>query len=83
VVISDQTMPNMTGLELTHELRDVRPDARIILCTGYSELVDESRARAAGIRKYLEKPVLPRDLAAAVREVMDDDAARQQPVGES
>jgi PAS domain S-box-containing protein len=79
VVITDQTMPNMTGLELTHELLRIRPGTAIILCTGYSELVDETRAKAAGIRFFAEKPVLPRALAIAVRKIMDEDAAGQSP----
>jgi PAS domain S-box-containing protein len=75
VVITDQTMPNMTGLELTLELLRIRPNTPIILCTGFSELVDETSTKAAGIREYAEKPVLPRTLAFAVRKIMNDDAA--------
>jgi CheY-like chemotaxis protein len=75
VVITDQTMPNMTGLKLAHELLAIRPGTPIILCTGYSELVDESRAKVAGIRVYAEKPVLPRTLAIAVRKIMAEDDA--------
>ena len=73
VVITDQTMPNMTGLELAQELSRIRPRVPVILCTGFSELVDEAGAKKAGIREYLRKPVLSRALAAAVRKIMDED----------
>jgi PAS domain S-box-containing protein len=70
VVITDQTMPNMTGLELARELLLIEPNLPIILCTGFSELVSDQTARAAGIRKYVKKPVLPRSLAAEIRKIM-------------
>jgi PAS domain S-box-containing protein len=73
VVITDQTMPAMTGMELAHELLLIRSNLPVILCTGFSELVDEASAKAIGIRKYLKKPVLPRVLAAEVRKIMDED----------
>ncbi len=73
LVITDQTMPGMTGLELSKELMLIRPGIPIILCTGFSELVDETSAEAAGIRKYLRKPILPRVLAEAVRKIMKEE----------
>jgi len=57
LVITDQTMPKMTGIRLSEELRRIRPDIPIILCTGFSESVDEGSARAAGIQEFLMKPV--------------------------
>lgn len=72
VVIADQVMPNMTGLQLARQLSRVRPELPVILCTGYSELVDEDTAKAAGIRRYARKPILPRALAAAIREILDE-----------
>ncbi len=70
VVITDQTMPEMTGLELARELLLIQPNLPIILCTGFSELVNEKSAGAAGIRKYVKKPVLPRSLATEIRKIM-------------
>ncbi len=70
VVITDMTMPKLTGLQLATRILEARPDMPIILCTGYSELVDEKIARAAGIRKYLMKPVSRKKLAYAVREAL-------------
>ena len=71
VVITDQTMPNMTGIEFAEELMKFRPDIPIILCTGFSELVDETKAKMAGIREYVMKPVTTDDLANAVRRVLE------------
>lgn len=70
LVITDQTMPNMTGEALTHELRRIRPDIPIILCTGFSYTMTAEKARALGIGAYLLKPLTVRDLALAVRRVL-------------
>jgi len=56
LIITDQTMPKLTGVELAKLLLEIRPDIPIILHTGYSELVDEVQAKAVGIRAYLKKP---------------------------
>ncbi len=67
LVITDQTMPHMTGDALARELRRIRADIPIILCTGYSHLVDANEATAQGINAYLNKPILARDLAKAIQ----------------
>jgi len=72
LVITDQTMPQMTGLALARECLTVRPDMPIILCTGYSESVSEEMARAAGISAFLMKPVVLAKLARTVRDVLDE-----------
>ena len=59
LVITDQTMPKLTGAELSKELIKIRPDIPIILTTGYSETIDKAQAEAIGIRSYLEKPAMP------------------------
>lgn len=69
-VISDQTMPGLTGVELTQRLMEIRADIPIILCTGYSEVLNEAQAKELGIRAYVRKPVLARELAAVVRRVL-------------
>jgi CheY-like chemotaxis protein len=71
IVITDMTMPNITGAELSQELLKIKPDIPIILCTGFSELIDKDKATALGIQKYLMKPVGRKDLARAVRKVLD------------
>ena len=57
LVITDQTMPKLTGAELSKEILAIRPDIPIILCSGYSDVINEKSASSIGIRKYLTKPV--------------------------
>jgi len=71
LVITDQTMPRMTGINLAGEILKIRPDIPLILCTGYSETVSESEAKDIGVREFLFKPIVMRDLAEIVRRVLD------------
>lgn len=71
ILITDMTMPDLTGAELAQKIRIIRPDIPIILCTGFSELINKEKANALGIYKYLMKPVARKKLAIAVREVLD------------
>ena len=71
LVITDMTMPNMTGEKLAAELMTVRPDIPVILCSGFSEQITEEKAGQLGIRKYILKPMVMQTLAATVREVLD------------
>ena len=71
LVITDQTMPEMTGFELAREILSVRPDMPVILTTGFSPLVDEASARAAGIKALVTKPLTKRELAKTVRQVLE------------
>ena len=57
VVVTDYTMPRMTGTALAEEILQVRPGMPIVLCTGYSDAVDEKTAAGLGIREFLMKPV--------------------------
>ena len=71
LVITDMTMPRMTGAELSKRLRTLRPDTLIILCTGFSEQIDQEKAAAIGIQEFIMKPIIKKDLAALVRKVLD------------
>ncbi|MEZ4526736.1 MAG: response regulator [Desulfobacterales bacterium] len=71
LVITDQTMPNLTGAEFCRELMKIRPDVRIILCTGFSDLISRKKAFDLGIRGFLMKPVEKKDLIRTIREVLD------------
>ena len=66
LLLTDQTMPRMTGTELSLKLRELRPDLPIVLCTGFSDSVNEQTAQALGIRYFLNKPVAPEKLVATV-----------------
>jgi len=72
LIITDQTMPNLTGAELAKEILSIRPDMPIILCTGYSSVFSEEGALAIGIKKYAKKPVDRTTLAKIVRQVLDE-----------
>lgn len=71
LVISDMTMPGMTGERLAAEMMAIRKDIPIILCTGYSEGMDAVRAEKIGIRKFLMKPISFNDMAETVRNLLD------------
>ena len=71
LVITDMTMPKMTGDKLAQEMLKIRSDVPIILCTGYSNRVSKESARELGIRKYIEKPIEMEKVARSVREVLD------------
>jgi PAS domain S-box-containing protein len=72
LVITDMTMPNMTGAELAPRLLEIRSDIPIILCTGFSEIMDENKAKAIGIREYVMKPIVRDEIAGTIRKVMDE-----------
>ena len=71
LVITDMTMPNMTGDKLAQELLRIRPGIPIILCTGFSEYITEEKAMAMGIREFVMKPLAIRDLAESMRRALD------------
>ena len=73
LVITDFTMPNMTGIELAKEILKLRSDIPIILCTGYSEHINEDKSKASGVRAFLAKPVVLSEIANTIRKVLDDD----------
>jgi CheY-like chemotaxis protein len=72
LVITDMTMPTFTGVELAQQLIRLRADIPIILCTGFSENIDATRAKEIGIREYLLKPIVMKELARTVRRVLDE-----------
>ncbi len=65
------TMPNMIGTDLAKELMVIRPDIPIVLCTGFSEKIDERRAEEMGISAFVMKPIIVRQIANKIREVLD------------
>jgi PAS domain S-box-containing protein len=70
LVITDMTMPCMTGLDLVREIWKIRPKLPAVLCTGYSELIDEEKARRVGFNGFIQKPLHLRELAATIRDVL-------------
>jgi PAS domain S-box-containing protein len=72
LVITDQTMPGMTGQELGKEFMRIRPDIPVILCTGYSDMISSEKATAMGFRGFVMKPFTLRESAELVRRVLDE-----------
>ena len=72
LIITDQTMPRMSGIELADEIHRIRPEMPVILCTGFSQQVNAEKARAKGIQALLMKPLDIRETAITVRRVLDD-----------
>ncbi len=70
LVITDQTMPRMTGVALSRELRLIRPDIPIVLCTGLSHEVNEESARRMGIDAFLMKPLTMQEVSTTVQKVL-------------
>jgi PAS domain S-box-containing protein len=71
LVITDMTMPHMTGDKLAKELMKIRHDIPVILCTGHSRHASKEKAKELGIRTFFMKPILMRALAETVREALD------------
>ncbi|OPY77935.1 MAG: Blue-light-activated protein [Syntrophorhabdus sp. PtaU1.Bin153] len=74
IVITDQIMPDMTGITLAQEILGLRPDIPIILCTGHSESVSSERAKNIGIREFLMKPLTKRELVGAIGRALGPNA---------
>ena len=71
LVITDMTMPGMTGNRLAREILAVRPEMPVILCTGYSSQISEEEAREIGISAFVMKPLTSEEMAGKVRRVLD------------
>ena len=71
LVITDMTMPKMSGDKLAHELMKIRPDIPILLCTGFSETMTDEKIKSLGLRGILMKPMMIKDLARKIRDVLD------------
>lgn len=71
LIITDMTMPQMTGDQLAQDILAIRPDVPVIICTGFSERMSEQISRDVGIRKYIQKPFNMHEIAVAIREVLD------------
>ncbi len=71
LVLTDLTMPKMTGIELALEIGALRPGMPIILCTGFGHKFTEQEAQEAGVQAVIKKPISKKDVAATVRNVLD------------
>lgn len=78
LVLSDMSMPNLTGDRMAIELLRIRPDIPIVLCTGFSERIDQKKADDIGVKGLLMKPVTMSDLSTMVRNVLDEAKGRRE-----
>ncbi len=72
LVVTDMTMPNMTGDKLANEILLVRPDIPVIICTGFSERINKEQTEFIGVSGFLMKPVVKSEMAHMVRKVLDE-----------
>jgi two-component system, cell cycle sensor histidine kinase and response regulator CckA len=75
LLLTDLTMPAMSGLELLREARQVRPDLPVVLATGYGGGLNQDQARALGVRELLFKPATVVSLGAAMRRALGGEGA--------
>ena len=75
LVITDQTMPEITGMEIAREILSIRADMPVILCTGFSQTVDAEAAKAAGIKAFAIKPLTRKEIAKTIRKVLDESVS--------
>ena len=71
LVMTDLTMPGMTGIQLSKEIKKIRPDIPILLCTGFSDQLNEEKIDAMGLQGFLLKPLIRRETALAIRSALD------------
>ena len=81
LVVTDMTMPDMTGDDLAKRILEIRSDIPILLCTGYSEQITEEKAWEIGIRGFALKPMVTEQLAHLIRKTIDQDNALMCQVG--
>jgi len=72
LIITDQTLPKITGKELSKQILQIRPDMPIILCTGYSNAITKKEAESIGIREFMLKPLSLQELQNVVRRILDE-----------
>ncbi len=73
LIITDNVMPNMSGVELVKKIKRLRPDIPIILCTGFSEGISQDKFKAIGIADFLMKPIIRETIARTIRQILDKD----------
>jgi signal transduction histidine kinase len=72
LIFTDMTMPKMNGATLSQNILSIRPDIPVILCTGFSELVNEAKARALGVKAFAMKPLVRKSVAEIVRKALNN-----------
>jgi len=71
IVITDMSMPNLTGDKLAIEMLKIRPEIPIILCAGFGDWISEDKAKNIGIKEFVMKPIMMREIARKIRRALD------------
>ncbi len=71
LLVSDVTMPNMTGPDLVKAVLRIRPDIPVILCTGFSDSISKEKVKTIGVQELIMKPIVQREIAEIIRRVLD------------
>ncbi len=77
LVITDMTMPDMTGLDLAKKIFSLKPDFPIILTTGFSELITEEQVKELGIKEFIMKPIIPKEFGVIIRNILDQEKKQE------
>jgi DNA-binding NtrC family response regulator len=72
LLVTDQNMPKITGTELTSKIREIRPDLKVIIITGYAEYLSDEMILKHGISEVILKPMILSDFSKTIRRVLDD-----------
>jgi len=75
MVITDLTMPKLSGIELTRELKKLRPDLPILMATGHGKIVSEETANSLGVAALVSKPFRIKEIAKTIRQVLDQQSS--------
>ncbi len=78
LLMTDMTMPNMTGKDLAQEILQIRPGFPVILCTGFSEIITEEKAKQIGIKAFVMKPLAVGEVATTIRQVLDQGEIKKE-----
>lgn len=79
LIVTDMSMPNMNGLELAQRVKEIRPEIPIVLCSGFSAIINKEEALKKGVTRYLQKPLAMDHVARIIREVLDKNRKEQAP----
>jgi len=71
LIITDMTMPNMTGSQLAKEIKKLKPNIPIIICTGFSEQINEKKCKSIGLQGFVMKPIIKREIAKIIRKALN------------
>ncbi len=72
MVLSDMSMPGMTGDQLAYEIKKIKPNMPVVICTGFSERINKEKAQEIGVNGFLMKPIMKSDMAQMIRNILDE-----------